>query len=121
MTNKFCYVELTTKDVAAAKEFYGSLFDWKLEDNPMGSAAYTSINTGEGPEGGIMAPPAPNVPTAWMAYVEVEDVDKSVVRAKELGGTVYVDKTPIPEMGCFAVIADPTGGVIGVWEAPKKE
>jgi predicted enzyme related to lactoylglutathione lyase len=121
MANKFCHIELTTKDVGVAKEFYGSLFDWRLEDMPMGDGTYTSINTGVDPGGGMMAPPMPEVPTAWMAYVEVEDVAQTVERVKQLGGTVNLDKTPIPEMGFFAVIADPTGGVIGVWEAPEKE
>jgi uncharacterized protein len=121
MINKFCHIELTTGDVTAANEFYGSLFDWKLEDMPMGDDAYTMINTGEEPGGGIMATPAPGVPTAWMVYVQVEDVAQAVAKAKELGGEVQMDKTPIPNMGFFAMIADPTGGVIGVWESEKKE
>jgi predicted enzyme related to lactoylglutathione lyase len=121
MANKFCHIELTTVDPAAAKEFYGSLFDWKLEDMPMGDSTYTMISTGEEPGGGIMAPPMPEVPTAWMTYVEVVDVAASVARAKELGGAVHVDKTPIPDMGFFAVIADPTGGVIGIFESVKKD
>ena len=121
MTNKFCHIELTTGDVAAARDFYGNLFDWKLEDMPMGDDSYTMFTTGEEPGGGIMASPAPGVPTAWMVYVQVEDVAAAVTRAKELGGTVHVDKTPIPDLGFFAMIADPTGGVIGVWEPEQKE
>ena len=121
MSNKFCHVELTTGDVAAAKEFYGSLFDWKLEDIPMGNDSYTMIQTGAEPGGGMMATPAPGVPTAWMVYVQVEDVARTVNRAREIGGTIHMDKTPIPELGFFAMIADPTGGVIGVWEPGKQE
>ena len=122
MTNKFCHIELTTKNPGAAKEFLGKVFDWKFEDMPMGEdGTYTMINTGEDPGGGIMASPSPEVPTAWMVYVQVDDVAATVKQAKDLGGTVFVDKTPIPGMGFFVVIADPTGGVIGVYEANKEE
>ncbi len=120
MSNKICHFELTTQDMAAAKEFYGSLFDWKLESMSMDDEAYIMINTGEEPSGGMMAAPSAEVPSAWVNYVQVEDVEASAARAAELGGQIIVAKTPIPEMGYFAVISDPTGAVIGVWE-PAKE
>ena len=48
MANPFVHVELATNDVAKAKAFYGKLFDWKMEDVPMESGAYTMIGVGEG-------------------------------------------------------------------------
>ncbi len=116
MANTFCHIELTTGDLGAAKEFYGSLFDWKLGEMPMGDESYTIIDTGEEPGGGMMGAPAPGVPTAWVVYVKVADVAAAAARAEELGGVVHMGKTPIPGHGFFAMIADPTGGVIGVWE-----
>ena len=122
MANTFCHIELTTGNLGAAKEFYGSLFDWKLDDMDMGDGSYTTIDTGEEPGGGMMTTPAPEVPTAWMVYVRVADVAAAAARAEELGGQVHMGKTPIPGHGFFAMIADPTGGVIGVWEPePDKE
>ena len=73
-----------------------------------------------GPGGGIMAKPMPEVPTAWMPYVLTEDLEASVKRAEELGGTVHVPPTPVTEHGAFAVIADPAGGVIGLWRNNEK-
>ena len=120
MANTFCHIELTTGDVAAAKAFYGELFDWKLDDMDMGDDSYTLIDTGEEPGGGMMAPPSEGHPPAWTVYVKVDDVAASTARAEELGGQVHVPKTPIPGHGFFALIQDPTGGVIGVWE-PEPE
>jgi hypothetical protein len=56
MANPFVHVELNTTDVGKAKEFYGWLFDWKLEDLPMGvMGTYTTIGVGGGTSGGIIA------------------------------------------------------------------
>lgn len=120
MANTFCHIELTTGNLGAAVEFYGSLFDWKLDEMPMGDESYTMIDTGAEPGGGMMTQPSPDHPPAWMVYVRVDDVAASATRAEELGGKVHVAKTPIPGHGFFAVIQDPTGGVIGVWE-PEPE
>jgi len=120
MGNPFCHIELTTDDLGKAKEFYGSLFEWKLEEMPMEGGSYTMIETGEEPGGGMMATPAPGVPTCWMTYVRVDDAAATVDKARELGGMIHVERTPIPGIGFFAVIADPTGGVIGVFEGLEK-
>lgn len=120
MANAFCHVELTTDDPKKAKEFYGKLFSWAFEDEPMPGGTYTMIKPGEGPGGGMMKKQSPQMATQWLPYILVESVADTVVQAKKLGGKVMMDKTPIPEMGAFAVIADPTGGVIGVWETTRK-
>jgi predicted enzyme related to lactoylglutathione lyase len=51
MGNPFVHVELTSNDVGKAKTFYNTLFDWKLEDMPMGDMTYTMIKVGEGTGG----------------------------------------------------------------------
>src|SRR5690242_351761 len=57
MANPFVHVELNTTDTAAAKAFYGKLFDWHLEDMPMPNGTYTMIKVGEGTGGGIVKHP----------------------------------------------------------------
>lgn len=119
MANPFVHVELQTGDTAKAKEFYGSLLDWKLEDMEMGpEATYTMVNVGEdGVGGGMMAKMCDEAPSAWMPYVGVADVDASTAKAKSLGANVIVEKQEVPNMGWFSIIADPTGAVIGLWQA----
>ena len=74
MTNPFVHVELATTDVGEAKSFYGSLFDWQLEDHDMGDMTYTMIKVGNGTGGGMMKHPMPGAPSAWVPYVDVSDV-----------------------------------------------
>src|SRR6201988_1962592 len=121
MANPFVHVELNTTDVAKAKAFYGKLFDWTLEDVQMGPAGtYTMIKVGEGTGGGIMKHPVPGAPSAWLAYVLVDDVAAATKKAKSLGATVMKDVTPVMEMGSFSVLTDPTGAAFALWQPVKK-
>ncbi len=121
MANPFVHVELHTRDVAAAKKFYSSLFGWQLQDVPMPGeqGTYTLINVGEGTGGGMMKSPDPNTPPRWLAYVGVDDIEKSTQRAQELGGNVHVGVTKVGEYGWMSVIQDPTGAYFALWKAGK--
>src|SRR5262245_44550526 len=105
MANPFVHVELQTQDPEKAKKFYGSLFDWKLEEAPA-MPGYTMLKAGEGPGGGIMKSPVAGGPSRWVTYVQVTDVERSTSKARELGGTVLIPKTEIPGMGSYSIIAD---------------
>ena len=119
MANPFVHVELMSTDVGKAKSFYGKLFDWELEDVPMHDMTYTMIKVGEGTGGGLMKNPIPNAPSCWVAYVLVGDLKKAVEKAKVLGGTVMKDETQVKDKGSFAIMEDPTGAMLGLWESTK--
>jgi len=119
MANPFVHIELTTDNLGKAKDFYGKLFSWSLEDMPMPNGTYTTVNAGERPGGGMMKKSTPELPTGWLPYVQVDSVDTTVTHAKKLGAKIMKEKTPIPDMGAFAILLDPTGGAIGVWETKK--
>ena len=116
MANPFVHVELNTTDLGKAKEFYGKLFDWTLEDVP--NMDYTMIKVGEGTGGGMMKHPVPGAPSAWLAYVMVDDINVATAKAKSLGATVMKDVTEIPGIGWFSVIIDPTGAALALFK-PK--
>ncbi len=120
MANPFVHVELQTKDLARAKEFYSRLFGWKLEDiaAPGGEISYTMINVGEGTGGGMFTNPDPKVPPHWLAYVGVEDIEAYTRKARELGATVLQDVMQAGDYGWLSVIRDPSGAVIAMWK-PK--
>jgi hypothetical protein len=118
MANPFVHVELNTTDVAKAKAFYGKLFDWKLEDMPMPGGSYTMIHVGEGTGGGLMKHPVPGAPSAWLAYVLVDDIAAATKKAKSLGATVMKDVTEVTGAGWLSIIIDPTGAALGLWK-PK--
>ena len=122
MANSFVHIELAADDVAAAKKFYGSVFDWKLQDTPMGEGmTYTMLGVGKGTGGGMMQKHMSGQPTAWLPYVEVGDVNAALAKAESAGGAVVVPRTEIgPNMGAFGVFRDPQGGHLGVWETATK-
>ena len=119
MANPFCHVELNTTDVKKAKDFYGKLFDWKLDDMESPGGGYTMIGVGEGTGGGMMKNPIPGAPSFWLAYVLVDDIEASTKKAKSLGATVMKDVTEVGGFGWFSVIADPTGAHFALWKAKK--
>jgi uncharacterized protein len=117
MPNPFVHVELNTTDVAGSKAFFGKLFDWKLEDIPMGDGTYTMIGVREGTAGGIVKHPKPGAHSMWLPYVLVDDVAASTAKAKSLGATIVQDVTEVMEAGWMSIIMDPTGAVLGLWKA----
>jgi len=121
MGNPFCHIELNTDSTDKAKKFYTALFAWKMSDTKMGpSMVYTMIAAGTGPGGGIMKKPMAQAPNAWLPYVQVDDVVKTIQKAKRLGAQIIVEYLPLPNMGSMGIFADPWGAVLGVWAPEKK-
>jgi predicted enzyme related to lactoylglutathione lyase len=120
MGNPFCHVELGTTDAAKAKAFYAAMFDWTLQDMPMGNDfTYTLIKVGEGTGGGLFGPPMDNKPSAWMPYVLVDDIKASTEKARTLGASVVCEPTAVADMGWMAIFVDPTGATIGMWQSNR--
>jgi predicted enzyme related to lactoylglutathione lyase len=114
----FCWNELNTRGVAAAKPFYAELFGWKYSGSTdSGDMPYTEISLTEGrPFGGMFDLPdeMANVPPFWMAYVAVDDVDASAKKVEALGGKIHREPTDIPGVGRFCIIADPAGAIMSM-------
>ena len=112
----FCWNELATTDLDAAKKFYTELFGWQLKDSQAAGMVYHEIVVGSQHIGGLyqMGPEFGGAPAHWVAYVSVDDVDASARRVEELGGKVCVPPTDIPNTGRFCVINDPAGATISL-------
>jgi predicted enzyme related to lactoylglutathione lyase len=107
---RFIWHDLMASDVEAAKRFYGELFGWKFKSEGK-EQGYEHIFAGEQGIGGVLKnDPKFGAPPHWLAYVSVDDVDAAVAIAIKNGGKQYHKET-IPEVGTFAVVADPTGAV----------
>lgn len=115
MGNPFVHLDLSTTDPAAAKKFYGAVFDWKFNDFPQMN--WTGIDVGQGVGGGLGPKQDPQQPTSWTAYVAVDDVRATIAKAAQHGATVIVPYMEVPGMGWLGVFVDPQGGTIGVWQA----
>jgi uncharacterized protein len=117
----FCWVDLATTDPAGAKAFYGELFGWEAEDMPAGEAGtYTMLRLGGDEVCALYEMDAARseqgIPPYWFSYVSVESADAAASRARELGGTVYGEAFDVLDSGRMAVIGDPTGAAVGVWQ-----
>jgi len=114
MPNPLCHFELMTGDPQKCKAFYGAVFDWQFDDQSM--PGYTLISTGTEPSGGVFAKPEEAPGACLNAYFQVDDLDAALSKATEHGATALVPKTPIPNVGHFAIIADPEGIPIGLMQ-----
>ena len=118
MHGQFVWYELTTPDVDGAIKFYPKFTNWGTQ--PF-DKDYTMWTTRGQPLGGIFRLTddmrAKGVPPNWMPYVEAENVDATVAKAKSLGATVIVGPDDIPGTGRFAVVQDPQGATFGVYRS----
>ena len=114
----YSWAELITNDVDRAAKFYEDVFGWTTRQESMGDGPpYTLFHQGDRDVGGMFPPPAPEIPNNWGVYWDVASAEDIVTRTKELGGQVMNGPLPIPEIGTFAVLTDPTGAVFEILEA----
>ncbi|CAN5302807.1 VOC family protein [soil metagenome] len=121
--DKVVHFEIPADDLARAKEFYGSIFGWELED--MEAMPYTIIRTTPVDEqqmptepgainGGMMQRTS-ETPTPVLT-IGVGSVDDALKKVEAGGGSTVTPKTEISGMGSFAYIKDTEGNLIGLWE-----
>jgi len=116
------WVDLQTSDQAAAKEFYKNLLGWEgFDDQEMpdtGGQTY-SLAKHKGRDVAAIAPlpPQQGIPPHWNTYVTVADVDATVGQVPNAGGNVVMPAMDVMDAGRMAVVADPTGAMIAIWQA----
>jgi uncharacterized protein len=101
--------ELHTTDVAAAESFYTGLFGWGVETLDMGGP-YDVISIDDHSNGGITDHLQEGAPPHWLVYFGTDDIDASLARIPELGGTVVQPAFEIGERNRVAVAQDAQGG-----------
>lgn len=118
MGNPIIHWELMVSDPERAKSFYRKLFDWRFDDTAF--PGYTLIDTGQEPGGGLMQQPR-SAPTVGLnTYFEVSDVRRTLHSVVEMGGEVLVPPTAIPNLGDYAMFADPDGIAVGVLQPLRR-
>ena len=114
--SKFAWNELMTNNTAECKEFFAKLLGWEAKDLPMGEGVYTVFTSAGQQVAGMMAidPTWGAVPPHWMGYISVVDVDASAEKAVQLGGSIKMPPTDIPNIGRFCMIKDPSGAIVAL-------
>jgi predicted enzyme related to lactoylglutathione lyase len=111
------HFEIGVRDSYRSQTFYSELFEWKIQLDENG---YGLVDTGTatGINGGIMRTPQGKPPYVTV-YVGVDDLETYLERAEALGGRTIMPRMAVGEMGAFALLADPDGNVIGLFQESR--
>jgi predicted enzyme related to lactoylglutathione lyase len=114
----FSWNELQSRDVEGSKAFYNSVFGWGevTHEIPPPVSSYTEWKLKGNTIGGMlpMPPTVPaEVPTRWIAYFAVVDLDESLAKAQELGATMVMPPMQV-DAGRFSLITDPQGATLAI-------
>ena len=115
--NKPAWVDLATKDPAAAREFYSKVFGWNVEVNPdpqYGGYGLAKVNGKDA--AGIGGTQSPDQPSAWSVYIGTTDIDALAAKVTAGGGTVVAPPFDVGDQGKMAVFQDPSGAFISGWQ-----
>ena len=120
----FCWIELATSDQKAAKSFYTSLFGWDVSDSPTAPGEFYSVFKLQGRDVAAAYTlrkehVSQGIPPHWMLYVCVENADSTANRASQLGGKVLALAFDVFDLGRMAIVQDPTGATVSIWQAKK--
>jgi predicted enzyme related to lactoylglutathione lyase len=108
--NPVVHFDISAKDYQKLEEFYSDIFDWKMTTFMEG---YTSIDTGEGPTGGIGSAPE-GYPGHATFHIAVDDPAKTLEQIEAKGGKTILPVMEIPNGPTIALFADPAGNTIGL-------
>jgi predicted enzyme related to lactoylglutathione lyase len=116
------WVDLQTTDQNAAKRFYTGVFGWTYDDQPMPEGQVYSMAMLGGNTVAAIAPQSPELvqagaPPTWNTYIAVDSVDDTVAKVQAAGGMVAMAPFDIPEAGRMALIMDPAGAPVALWQA----
>jgi predicted enzyme related to lactoylglutathione lyase len=112
-----CWVDIFSSDPDRTRTFYSELFGWKAEEpNAEFGGYWMFFKDGVQIAGGMRNDGASGAPDGWSVYLATEDAATTVDQAAARGAQVIVPVMPIADMGAMAVISDPGGAVIGMWQ-----
>ena len=112
---RFVWHDLMTKDVAAAKRFYGGLLGWQFENTKRGDRPYVLARLGADPVAGIVdVSSLPDAAPQWISFMAVPDVEKTVSLVRFGGGKVLAEPREVASIARAAVVSDPQGAPLGV-------
>lgn len=113
----FCWADCSATDQDKAKAFYADIMGWESSDEPMGEGQMYTMFHQDGHNVAGLGPQMPGLPSTWYSYIAVDNVDALMDKVRELGGTVVSEPFDVFENGRMAVIQDPTGAHVSLWQA----
>jgi predicted enzyme related to lactoylglutathione lyase len=106
-----------TSDTDRSRAFYCQLFGWSAEEPAEEFGGYFNFTKDGVRLAGSMAnQPDAGVPDVWSVYLATDDARKTVDAATANGGQVHVQPVVVGDLGTMAVVSDPGGAAIGIWQ-----
>jgi uncharacterized protein len=115
------WFSLMTTNTEKSNDYYTKLMGWELSDFAVGDDTVKIYSAAGAPFGNPVPLDGNDIPTHWIAYFSVEDVDASCAKASELGGAVCVEPFDLPTVGRTAVVTDPAGAAFHLFTPENKE
>jgi len=117
LVNEPAWVDLSSSDAQASRDFYSGLFGWTADVNPDPQyGGYAMAKIGDHDVAGIGPTQTPGQPTAWNVYIGTDDVESLATRVQDAGGTVVAAPFDVGDQGRMAVFQDPSGAFISAWQ-----
>lgn len=117
---RFCWVDLAASDAGSAKDFYGKVFGWTANEARANGGSFMYLRLDGRDVGSLYqlnrALLDRGVPSHWTPYIRVDDMDEVGSRVIENGGTVLVPPFVVDGVARNALILDPVGAHVGLWE-----
>jgi len=110
------WVDLGSPDLPGSKAFYSALFGWDCPEGDPEAGGYSVCELGGKTVAGLGPQMNPAAPPNWTTYVNVDSADDVVAKVVANGGAVHMPPMDIMKAGRMAIIADPVGAVIGLWQ-----
>src|SRR5215204_1578299 len=112
-----CWIDLLTSDPDAARAFYSDIFGWTAEDAGEEYGGYVNFAKDGLPVAGCMRNDGTTgAPDAWTVYLASEDAKATTDAAVAHGGQVLLPAMDVKDLGVMAMVADPGGAAVGVWQ-----
>jgi predicted enzyme related to lactoylglutathione lyase len=109
------HFELLAADTDRASAFWKGLFGWQIGDSVMEGFDYRMFEA-PGNQSGAIYPSEDNPGGGPIVYFDTDDIDASIVKVRELGGTAD-EKQPVPSHGWFSACKDTEGNSFSLWQA----
>lgn len=111
------WIDLGIPDLDKAMSFYGALFGWEFDVGPEETGRYTMCRLRGKAVAALMPnPDADATEFWWNVYLASDDLGSTVTRARDAGGTVLAEPMDVMDQGRMAILRDPSGGQVGVWQ-----
>jgi len=120
VAHKPVWTDLAATDPKAAAKFYSAVFGWKVEVSPDPQyGGYATAQAHGKDVAGITPKQMEQQPSAWTVYIGTANAAETAKKAEAAGAKIIAPAMEVGDQGHMAIIQDPSGAYLGLWQAGK--